>query len=219
MKTLKTTKIIIILLLTLSFSCSNEDDTPQVTIPTVNYSNTNVSATFFQVGNTSAPAVNWNGNQGTFAMANSITSLSIDANTGVLSWTKALAPGEHNIEVIASNSAGQTSRNITITNPLQGFLVGNYGGSGYFDVDFFADGTASITADDASAAPQFSGTWTITGNEILVNWNYDVDPTLQYSLKGNMVQTSASVTYSGMIYGEHNAISGNELYTFNVVLN
>ena len=219
MKTLKAAKIIIVLLLTLSLSCSNQDDSPQVTTPTVSYSNTITSATFFQNGNTPAPTVNWNGNQGTFSMANSINGLSIDANTGVVSWIKTLPPGNHDIQVIASNSAGQSSNTLTIENPLQGLFVGNYNGSAYLDVDFSADGTVALTADDATAAPQFTGTWLITGNEILVNWSYNPNPTTQYSIKGDIVQSNASATYSGILYSGYDAVVGNEAYTFSVLLN
>jgi len=73
---------------------------------------------FFQAGNSDAPRLNWNGNQGNFSLSSTIDGLSINSTTGVLSWTNSLPIGTHNIQIIATNSAGQTTSNITINNTL-----------------------------------------------------------------------------------------------------
>jgi len=121
MKTLKL-KITLLALTMLTFTnCSNDDD---ITIPTIAYTNTIYEVTFFQEGNSDAPNLNWNGDQGSFSLVSSIPGLTIDTTTGVLNWTKDLPIGIHTIQILATNSAGQTSSELTINNPLQGFFNG-----------------------------------------------------------------------------------------------
>ncbi|WP_299891984.1 hypothetical protein [uncultured Lacinutrix sp.] len=217
MNFLKSTKIILLFAVTIVMSCSKDDDAPTVSTPDVNYSFTTFFSTFFQEGNTGVPTVNWNGNQGTFSLATSLDGLSINSANGVVSWTNQLPTGEHSIIVLASNSAGQKANSFIIENKIQGAFTGTYD-LGYFKVEFNTDGTALVTADDATSAPQFSGTWYIINNEVIVNFTFNTDATVQYSLKGNLVQSNAA-TYSGTIYSLHDAIAGNELYAFNVELN
>ena len=121
-KTIKT-RFVLIIAITFFIACSN-DDTPPVSTPTVTYSDTTINATLFQEGNSSAPTVNWNGNQGSFSLTSTIEGLNINTTTGVLNWTKLLAPKIHNVEVIATNSEGQIIINLTINNPFQGFFIG-----------------------------------------------------------------------------------------------
>lgn len=216
-KTFKITKTILVLFLTFTMSCSSDDDSPQITSPSVSYNTSTINATFFQNGNTNAPTVNWNGNQGTFSLANSINGLSIDANTGVVSWTTVLPAGEHEVQIVASNSAGQTTSYFTLKNLLQGLFIGLISQDLYFDVDFRMDGTVEIKSSNPPE-PAFSGTWILTGDVIIANLFLIEDPVEQYSLKGNLVQTSTSATYSGSMYWGHNAHLGNDLYPFHVVL-
>ena len=103
--------------------------------------------------------------------------------------------GNHNIQVIATNSSGQTTINITINNPFQGEFVGDYGSSNYFSLDFNSNGTINIKANDESNPSLASGTWTLTGNNILINYTYDVGG--DYSLNGTLSQTSSQATLNG----------------------
>lgn len=216
-KPFKAAKIILMLLLTVIMSCSSDDDSPQITSPSVSYNTSTINATFFHDGNTNAPTVNWNGNQGTFSLANSIPGLSIDATTGVVSWTKIFAPGEHEVQVVASNSAGQTTSYFTVKNLLQGEFIGVLDESTDFIIEFFTDGIIEIKhfspPEDA-----YYGTWKLIGNEIIANLTLVEIPAEQYSLRGNLVQTNTSATYSGNMYFEHDALPINIYYPFNVVL-
>ncbi|MCX7550662.1 Ig domain-containing protein [Xanthomarina sp. F2636L] len=213
----KVNKMILVLLLTLTMSCSNDDDSPEATSPSVSYNTATINATFFQDGNTNAPTVNWNGNQGTFSLVNSMDGLSINTTTGVISWTKTLAAGEHEIQVVANNSAGQTTSYFTLKNLLQGEFIGVIDQSAYFAIEFFTDGTIEIKASNPPE-PAYYGTWVLTDDEILANLTLVEVPTEQYSLRGNLLQTNTSATYSGSIFWEHNAHPDNEQFPFVVVL-
>ena len=60
-------KITLVILSFLTFaSCSKDDDSPTVKAPTVSYTTTSLDAAFFQSGNSSAPEIQWNGDQGNF---------------------------------------------------------------------------------------------------------------------------------------------------------
>ncbi len=213
---MKTTKIILLFALTLIMSCSNEDDSPTISNPSVTYASTNVDAMFSQIGNSAAPTVNWNGNQGSFSLASTTEGLSINSTSGVLNWTKMLPIGNHNIQVIATNSSGQTTINITINNPFQGEFVGDYGSSNYFSLDFNSNGTINIKANDESNPSLASGTWTLTGNNILINYTYDVGG--DYSLNGTLSQTSSQATLNGNWFFDFNAVPANQGGVYSVSL-
>jgi hypothetical protein len=218
LKIMKELKIIIrtLMLIVISgaflTSCNNDDDT---NAPMVTYSITNLDATFFTPGNSAAPQIDWGGNQGTFSLAAPVTGLSVDATTGILNWTKDLPIDTHNVEVLASNSAGETPTNLTLNNPLQGLFIGNYDETGYFEIEFNSDNTAVVTeVDNMDNTIVGTGIWTKTGATISID--YDNLGEL-WSLLGTLT-TETNAVYSGEWYYGHGAISGNEGGTFEVIL-
>jgi hypothetical protein len=76
-------------------SFSKVDDRPRFEAPEFSYSETTVPIVFSTSGNLSAPNTNWNNAPGTFSISPSMSALSIDAQTGTLSWDRSLAPGTH----------------------------------------------------------------------------------------------------------------------------
>jgi len=118
---------IIILAIPILFNCSKEDE-PIIAIspPSINFSSTNFETTFFVSGHTPSPTVNWNGEQGIFSLNSIIKGVTINSNSGVISWSKELLLGINTIELIASNSAGQISINITIENLFKGVFKGGF---------------------------------------------------------------------------------------------
>jgi len=209
MKTIKTTIILIITLCFLT-SCSTDDDTasPTISAPSVTYSSTNVNATFFQEGNSTVPTVNWNGNQGAFSLASTINGLSINSTTGVLNWTKELAPDTYNLQVIATNSAGQTSINITIHNPLQGTFTGVYDDISFFEIQFNPDGSLELRANDETNPTLATGTWTLNSTNILIDYTYDAGG--DYSLSGTLTQSATTATYAGDWFYNHGAVAASQ---------
>jgi len=179
MKTLKFNKLFVLVLLLTTFACSNDDDAsaPQVSIPTVSLANANLTTSFFTEGQTDVPTVVWNGNTGLFSLGSSIAGASVNATTGVISWNKALPLGSNTIQLVATNSAGQTSINVTIDNQFSGNFDGAYNNDITsttadfdFEMNFNADGTMMAIDAGISQAP---GTWTRSGSTITSVYSYD----------------------------------------------
>jgi hypothetical protein len=112
-------------------ACIRDDDVGALE-PQVSCENTVIDATFFTAGNSEVPNANWGGEQGVFTLITSVIGLSIDTTTGRLNWSKNLPIGTHIIEISASNSAGETTTNLTINNPFQGVFIGTYDTSFFF---------------------------------------------------------------------------------------
>lgn len=169
MKTLLLKSKSILLALTfLTFTfCSSDDD---ILAPSFTYSTTILDATFFQEGNSDAPNINWNGNQGSFSLANPIQGISIDEKTGILDWTSDLNIGIYDVQIFAKNSAGQTTSNLSINNRLQGDFEGSIlivqGEEVDFALEFNVDGSLVAYFDNGESKEKESGTWTNDGTEV-----------------------------------------------------
>ncbi|WGD35255.1 hypothetical protein [Olleya sp. YS] len=214
---LKSKFYLVILTLLAFMSCSDDDmSEPQVQAPSVSYSATTLDAMFFTAGNSPAPTLNWNGNQGSFYLANTINGLNINSTTGVLNWTHGLPAGTHDVQVIAVNSAGQTTINMTINNPLQGTFTGTYDNTYFFEIEFMENGTLLLSADDVVNPYTATGTWAINGSNIQVDYTYDLGG--DYSLSGPLTLGTNAV-YSGDWFYDHGTISGNEGGIFEITLN
>lgn len=204
---LKMKYVLFIGILVFVMSCSSDDDSADISIPTVNYTSTTIDATFFEAGNSIAPNVIWNGNQGVFSIASSLTGLSINGNTGVLSWTKLLPPGAHAIQVITTNSAGQQSVNLTLENKFEGNFSHKFESTCSYEVQFVADGAINIRyigGEDIIA----DGSWTIENNE--VTGNYMFLDNSQESLKATIAHSISEVRLEGNWYNGSGAVLGQE---------
>lgn len=209
-------KITLLAFLFLTFSSCSSDDSPKVDLPTINYSNIVLDATFFEAGNSLTPTINWNGNTGTISLGTPITGLNINTS-GTLSWTKDLPIGTHNVEVIVANSSGQIVENITINNPLQGIFTGTYDDIYFFELEFKPDGILLLRVDNETSPSLATGTWIIDGNTITTDYTYDVSGN-EISLSGSLV-IGTNAIYSGKWYRDHGALSVNERGVFEVILN
>lgn len=196
-------------------ACSSEDDSLTISIPTVNYASTTIEATFFEEGST-APSVNWNGEQGSFSLAGSTEGLTINATTGVLSWSKLLAPDSHNLQIIAANSAGQTTITIILINPLQGVFTKIYPSTDSIEIEFKRDNTMfyrQITSFDTVVSP---GTYTINNNIIVAELIEDDGSISSFSLSGTLTQSISLATYTAdLLYGEINYVAASFEVTMN----
>ncbi len=189
------------LLLLTALGCKQIDDLTGggVDKPSVTYSTTNFEADFYQAGSSSAPSLDWNGEQGSVSLGTTITGLSVNSTTGKLEWTKLLPPGTHDVDVVVSNSEGQVVVPVTIKNPLKGAFEGVYDGSTYFAFDLKADGTMTLEANSKTSPSEGSGTWELIGDEIRAIYTYTGE-TAPNSFKGPISQTSSQVTISGDWY-------------------
>ncbi len=222
MKTMKTKLPIIafLIMITLLASSCKKDDGPSVSRPTITYDSNDIEATFQQLGNT-IPTIDWNGETGTLELIQSysggIPNLSFDTTTGIISWTKLLGEGYWVFDIVATNSAGSTTLEMSIDNTLQGTFTGIYNTSAYFQIIFSTDHSAIIHSDSITNPDVGTGTWTIT-NEDVVKINYSYDNGVSYSLKGNLLRNTTSVVYSGDLYRGFDTVDANLIGTFNVIL-
>lgn len=203
-------------------SCSKEDDGPRVAVPNVSFTNTQISATFFQAGASEAPEINWNGEQGSVTITPAIEGLSVDNQTGQLSWTNMLAPTQHNFQLVAANSAGQSITDFTIDNYLEGEFVGTYSTNGnssefYFKITFYPNGAMSATTDSTNWNTPASGGWQHLPTDYWLT-NYTYPSGGDFSTIGLIDHTPNAVTYSGSWHDGFNGIQANEVGTFSVVL-
>ena len=211
-------KLILLLIAFLTFAaCSKDEDVPTTNIPTVNYSVSTFDATFFQAGTSSAPSIQWNGSQGSFALATPLTGSSINTVNGVMSWDKTLPIGTHDLQVIVTNSAGHTTANVSIKNPFQGVFTGTIedGNTNYFEVEFFSDGTVIAKTEDSGSPPIANGTWTKNGTTVVVDLT-NHENNIQVSLSGTL-SIGTTVIYNGQWHNGHGA--NDPLGDFEVTLN
>lgn len=197
-------------------SCSTDDDAPAAKLPTVSYAVSTFESTFFQAGFSGVPTTNWNGDQGSFSLVTPLTGLSINATNGTLVWTKDLPIGTHNIQVLATNSNGQTITNVTINNPFQGVFTGILRDSGNdlsLDINFNTDETVLISVQDT---PQNqTGTWIKNGNTIEVDFTF-ADTGDAFKFLG-FLSIGTNAVYAGN--WTNNPVLPNTGDTFSVTLN
>ncbi len=199
-------------------SCGlTDDDEDTVMSPSLTYPSTNLMATFFEAGNSEAPTISWNGNQGTLSLSSSIEGISLNSTNGVLNWNRQLAPGDYNMNVIATNSEGQTVANINLSNPFQGTFIGTYGGTVYFMFEFNSDGTLEVAANNENDPDVGSGTWELNNDVLTADYTYDTSGE-EYSIKGTLTQTNDQAKISGNWYFEFGAQDGNEGGEFEIFI-
>ncbi len=185
--------------------------------PTVTYSETNLSASFFEEGNSPAPTVNWGGTQGSFEITQNIEGLSVNSTNGIVSWTAILSPGMHEFDVLASNSSGQVSVPMTIDNAFEGTFTGTYSGSSFFELEFSADGTLIIRANSETEPDTGSGTWILEDDVVTANYTYD-EVGDEYSISANLTQTASEAALNGNWYVGHDNTDGSPGGTVEVIL-
>ncbi len=200
-----------VLILAVLMACSKSDDGPTAA-PEVSYEQ-QIMAGFYTTGNSGIPQVNWNGDIGQFGLQKNIEGLSIDKNTGVLSWSKLLPVGKHEVNVIVFNNSGSDTATITLENPLVGKFKGDLfpsvtiqGNKNYIlEFDFKEDGTLTgftqlTNKNDEIEGPfEFFGNFTTEKNEVHGSFQYEevADP---IPIGGLIKQTEQQAMLSGTYY-------------------
>lgn len=210
--------ILLIVVFSLVWSCSkNEDPTPQIQVPSVTYTSTTLEAIAFQASSSPVPSLSWNGNQGSFSLGAPVNGLNINSTTGVLNWTNQLPIATHNVQVIASNSAGQTVIDLIIKNNLEGTFTGVYNQVNFFEFDFLPNGDFHLRTNDENNPDTATGTWTITNNTLIANFIFDDSPSL-FSISGNFTM-GTTITFSGDLFNGFDADPAKVRGTFSTTLN
>ncbi len=102
------------------------------------YDNTIYYSTFYSLGATDTPQVNWQGETGIFRLEASDTiasNVSVDSISGVIKWNNFLPLGAHSIDIEASNSQSSTIASLEINNQFSGRFQG--GLSADLEPEFF----------------------------------------------------------------------------------
>ncbi len=166
---LKYFNIIFICSLVLS-ACSSDEET---NTSFFSYASDTFEVSFRTEGTIPAPAIEWSGEAGTFAMETEISGLSINETTGELTWERQLDIGEHLVQITAQNEQQVLQTNFVINSVLRNALwSGGHNNDPESDVinpdrffTFFSNGTLEVELF-GSPDSKGVGVWEIDGNQI-----------------------------------------------------
>lgn len=196
--------LVSLLLISLHIGCSNDDDSSNNL--NINYDQNIIEITFRQSGETTAPQINWSGNEGTFSATTLTTPgdddfvgrvVFIDKLTGVISWDNRVPLGEKDIIITAVNATQTATTRITMINNFKnGLFIGGFNTDTSDEPDFSEiindtsmllseDGTANLTALDESNF-EGTGTWTADGATVIVNFSTNDTPPQEIVMVGYM---------------------------------
>ena len=184
----------IVVLIGILYSCSKSED---VSPPTFSYTQP-LTACFFQNGNSAAPTVDWNGDQGQFALQDLVEGVTLDTQTGVISWDKTLAIGLSNFSIVAGNQAGTRSATVTIENILEGNFGGSYtlgGTTDDLDLNISKDGTAVLVIH-GPVFRSLEGPWALEDGRVKAEFQNPVDLST-YFLDGELMVTKTGAKIEG----------------------
>ncbi|WP_299314290.1 hypothetical protein [uncultured Aquimarina sp.] len=188
---MKTIKYIgVLLFFVIINACNNDDDSNDLRIV---YEENFIETLFLETGETEPPVVNWSGERGIFSATTlpntapddlfNRNNLSIDEQTGVLSWDRSIPLGETEIFITASNSIESTTVIVTIKNTfIEGLFYGGFNNdvndnsNASFDsgsINFTKEGTAGLLGINDGDIFSMEGTWTI--DESIMTVNFDTD--------------------------------------------
>ncbi|WP_299435723.1 hypothetical protein [uncultured Aquimarina sp.] len=184
-------------------ACTSDDDSNGLRIE---YENSFIETLFLEAGETAPPVVNWSGEKGTFSATTlPITApddlfnrnLSIDEETGALSWDRSIPLGETEVFITASNSLESTTISVTINNTfIEGLFVGGFNNDTSDEPNFFTiendtflilskDGTAALSStSDSDVSFIGTGTWTADDGDITINYITTNSPGENLVMKG-----------------------------------
>lgn len=169
----------------LLLGCSKNDDAvispPELSVSSI------LSASFFQHGESPMPEVQWNGSQGKFGLENTLQGLSLNSETGQLSWNSSLPLGVHTVTLFAYNEAGKDLASLTINNQFQGTFRGSFQSNSTFtsvlfkvmEIVFKADGTfqgygqSELDSGEILGPNYFKGNYTLIENKMEGTLQYD----------------------------------------------
>jgi hypothetical protein len=196
-----------------ALGCSSDSTGPEILAPTLSFGTTMLSTPYFTAGAGTAPTIAWNGETGTLALASAVQGVSIDSNTGIVSWDRSLPLGTNAVEVVASNSAGSDRVTLTIESEFQGQFVGGYNGDPttqtlpyVFEMAFGSDG--SVTVLDAGTNTGV-GTWTRAGTVVTAVYSYNGGTTF-FTVEGTVTHTASEATLEGFWWSGDGAVAGAE---------
>lgn len=161
-------------------------------------------------------------------------SISYDAATGAIEWTRELPLGPNTVIVIATLESAEARTEVTIDNRFQGAFSGGYNfnpesslNSSFFNsVQFNSDGTMTLVedGDDLGIDYEGSGSWVTfaqyneAGNETVIEftYSYDTAPDTFYTFSGALTYDETEAYISGSWYNGSAVEEGEERGNFNI---
>jgi len=180
--------------------------------PTITYSQPSYVSAFFSTGNTPAPTIAWNGATGTLSLAGTVTGVTLDTSTGVVSWDQSLPIGVNVVEVVAANPAGDDTAAFDVDNRFEGHFEGAYNNdpeSEAVSSDFVMtfDGDGSLTVLDQGTF-EGMGNWTRNGTTITAVYEYESGDPL--TVQGDVTHDASEAVLEGFWYLGDEAVAGGE---------
>ncbi|MEO9893627.1 hypothetical protein [Aurantibacter sp.] len=209
----------ILTILLLITACSKNDDTivlaPEFIVEPM------LTANYFQHGEGPLPEVHWNGNRGKFGLENTIKGLSINKETGQLSWDNSMPVGVHTITIFAYNEAGKKLESLIINNQFQGTFKGTFSTNSNFsytlfkvmEIIFNENGTFIGNSQSELKDGDILGPNYFSGNYVLID--NKMNGTLQYEDNESTYPLEADLNKQGKLIGQFT----NELTTTTFKLN
>lgn len=180
--------------------------------PTISYSQPTYVSAFFSTGSTPAPTVAWNGATGTLSLMGTVTGVTLDASTGVVSWDESLPIGVNAVQVVATNPAGDGTASFDIDNRFEGHFEGAYNNdpnsetvSSAFEMTFHGDGSMTVLDQGTFEG---MGTWTRSGTTITAVYEYEAGNPL--TVEGDVTHDASEAVLEGFWYNGDEAVAGEE---------
>lgn len=151
-------------------------------------------------------------------------SISYDATTEKVTWTKLLPLGTTVTTIEVIRNAQSATAELTLSNKFQGSFTGGYNftpanttlTSINFDLQFLPDSTISVL-DDGFVG---NGTWVVDNDKLQVTFTYSYDsaPSTMYSFRGTIIYDDDKAYIEGFWYRDSEIIAGMERGYFKVDL-
>jgi hypothetical protein len=180
---------LLMVLFLLNSSCTDLDDL--ISPPSDFYYLGSLPIPFYTHGSSGLPNINWGGEQGIFSLNEAYTGVSVDQQTGILSWNENLPLGENTVYVTATNLAGSAIATVLLVHQFSGQFNGGYNlnpsstivTASNLTITFNVNGTMSITDSGATA----NGTWSFESGKLIVLYSiaavdYELNFDLTYSV-------------------------------------
>ncbi|NBC56739.1 MAG: hypothetical protein GVY05_00405 [Bacteroidetes bacterium] len=168
------THIILLITAVILTACSSDDDSGiQVSLPELEFSETEKTVSFMESGEFEAPMIEWNGEEGSLAIMNpSLEGVFINETTGKVNFDGSMPLGVTEIIISAQNSAGETTQSLVLEHVFDAEMAGGWNLDindqtnflNDYRFDFYTDGTFDKTQFLSGGNEFSSGTWTREGN-------------------------------------------------------
>ena len=185
--------------------------------PSLTYAQTAYESPFFTAGNTVEPRVSWgDGPVGTLSLSNSVSGVSLDDVTGVVSWDRSLPLGSNTVQVQATNPVDTDVVALTIESYFEADFTGAFNEDPDsqdlplgMDMRFNRDGSVTVVVDDGTCMGQpceGNGTWTINASTVTIHYFFPhvgADGSDPFRADGTLTYSDMTAELAGTWFNEN----------------